>query len=135
MIARSPEHAIALIDKAFEEADIDTLVGLYEEHAVLIPTATVVRQEIRGRQQLHDFYSGLLAPGRFTVRQHQTHVVQVDDIALVTIRWTLSAKDRQPQTLIATVVFRRQADGAWMDLIDSGPAVLDQSDGIESLQM
>ena len=36
MIAHSPEHAIQLIDKAFQEADIETLVSFYDDAAVLI---------------------------------------------------------------------------------------------------
>jgi ketosteroid isomerase-like protein len=38
MFARDPTHAIELIDKAFQEADVDTLVSLYDDAAVLIST-------------------------------------------------------------------------------------------------
>ncbi len=126
MIAQSPAHAIELIDKAFEEADIDTLVGLYDEAAVLIPAATATGVEIRGHEQLRQFYSKLLVPGRFTVRQIKTHIVEADGIALITSRWSLGTQDAEPRILVATVVFRRNADGDWKDLIDSGPAVLEE---------
>lgn len=63
MFARDPAHAIELIDKAFQVADVDTLVSLYDESAVLISTEISPGREIRGKQELRDFYSRVLQPG------------------------------------------------------------------------
>jgi ketosteroid isomerase-like protein len=126
MYARDPAHAIELIDRAFQDADIDTLVSLYDDAAVLISTELDPRREIRGKQELRDFYSRVLKPGAFSVAQIKTHVVEADGIALFTSRWSLSRDGSPPKSFVATVVFRRQPDGGWKDLIDSSPAVLGQ---------
>jgi ketosteroid isomerase-like protein len=124
MFARDPAHAIALIDKAFQEADVDTLVSLYDDAAVLISTELAPGREIRGKQELREFYSRILQPGAFSVAQIKTHVVEADGVALFTSRWSLSRDGAPTKSFIATVVFRRQPDGGWKDLIDSSPAVL-----------
>lgn len=125
MFARDPAHAIELIDRAFQEADVDTLVSLYDDAAVLISTELAPGREIRGKQDLRDFYSRVLQPGAFSVAQIKTHVVEADGIALFTSLWSLSREGTQTKNFIATVVFRQQPDGGWKDLIDSSPAVLD----------
>ena len=127
MRARSPEHAIELIDKAFHEADVETLVSLYDDAAVQVDYIGVNQgKEARGKQELRDLYSRMLRPGLFTVKQIKTHVVQAGGIALFTSHWSASSDQEEPKTYIATVVLRQQPDGSWKDLIDSGPAVLDQ---------
>jgi len=124
MFARDPAHAIELIDEAFQNADIDTLVSLYDDKGVLISTELVPGQEIRGKQELRAFYSRVLRPGMFTVTQIKTHIVEADGIALLTSKWSLAREGAQTKTFIATVVFRRQPDGGWKDLIDTSPATL-----------
>jgi hypothetical protein len=47
MYARDPAHAIEVIDGAFQDADIDTLVSLYDDAAVLIAIEFAPGQEIR----------------------------------------------------------------------------------------
>jgi ketosteroid isomerase-like protein len=124
MFARDPAHAIELIDKAFQEADVDTLVSLYDDAAVLISTELAPSREIRGKQELREFYSRVLHPGAFSIAQMKTHVVEADGVALFTSCWSLSRDGAPTKSFIATVVFRRQPDGGWKDLIDSSPAVL-----------
>jgi ketosteroid isomerase-like protein len=124
MYARDPGQAIKLIDIAFQDADIDALVSLYDDAAVLTSTELVPGREIRGKQELRDFYSGVLKPGAFSVAQVNTHMVEADGIALFTSRWSLSRDGSPTKSFVATVVFRRQPDGGWKDLIDSSPAVL-----------
>jgi ketosteroid isomerase-like protein len=124
MFARDPARAIELIDKTFQAADVDTLVSLYDDAAVLISTELAPGREIRGKQELREFYTRVL-PGALSVAQIKTHVVEADGIALFTSRWSLIRERTLTKSFIATVVFRRQPDGGWKDLIDSSPAVLD----------
>ncbi|MGV6871963.1 YybH family protein [Pseudochelatococcus sp. B33] len=126
MIAQSPEHAIELIDKAFQEADVEALMSLYDDSAVQVDYVVAADgTEIRGKQALREMYAGLLRPGLFTVKQIKTHVVEADGIALFTSKLSLSFGEKEPRTYVATIVFRRQPDGSWKDLIDSSPSVLD----------
>lgn len=37
MLARNPEHAIELLDRAFNEGDLATVLRYYEDAAVVIP--------------------------------------------------------------------------------------------------
>ncbi len=36
-IAKSPEHAIQLLDRAFNDGDLDTVMALYDEAALVVP--------------------------------------------------------------------------------------------------
>ena len=123
MIARSPEHAIELLDDAFNRGDLDAVLGLYEEEAVVLPQPGT---EARGSEQLRKLYGSFMKPGT-TARQIRTHVVEADGIALFTSRWSLAVDDEPPQEFIATTVFRRQPDGGWKALIDNarGPLILE----------
>jgi ketosteroid isomerase-like protein len=125
MFARDPRHAVELIDKAFQEADVETLVSLYDDAAVLISSELDPGREIRGKPALREFYARVLQPGAFEVTQINTRVVEADGIALFLSRWSLRREGAVTRHFIATVVFRQQPDGGWKDLIDSSPSVLD----------
>jgi ketosteroid isomerase-like protein len=47
MIARSPEHAVELMDRAFNEGDLATVLSFYEDAAVVVtePGKTARRTE------------------------------------------------------------------------------------------
>jgi ketosteroid isomerase-like protein len=126
MYVRDPAEAIELIDNAFQNADIETLASLYDDAAVVIPTEVAPGLEIRGNANLWDFYFSFLRPGAFTVTRIKTHVIEADGIALATSFLSLGKRHAPPQTVVATVVFRRQRNGGWKALINSSSAVLDQ---------
>ncbi|VVE90021.1 YybH family protein [Pandoraea bronchicola] len=127
MIASSPQQAVELLDRAFNERDIDTVMGFYEDEAVVVaePGRTV-----RGRAQLRSFFEHAMKSG-VSAAQLKTHVVEVDGIALFLSRWTLAYKEPNgtvsTRELVATTVFRNQPGGGWKVLIDNplGPLVLD----------
>ena len=123
MIATSPEHAIELLDAAFNRGDLDTVLRYYEEAAVVLPQPGT---EVRGADELRTLYGSFMKPGT-VAKQIKTHVVEADGIALFTSRWSLTIADKPPQEFIATTVFRQQLDGGWKALIDNarGPLVLD----------
>ncbi|WP_419730822.1 YybH family protein [Lichenicola sp.] len=123
MIAKSPEHAIELLDAAFNAGDLDTVLRYYEPDAVVIPEPGT---EVRGTEELAILYGSFMKPGT-TATQIKTHVVEADGIALFTSSWRLSVEGQSPQEFIATTVFRQQPDGGWKALIDNarGPLVLD----------
>ena len=125
MLARSPGHAIELLDQAFNDGDLNTVLRYYEEAAVVIPRPGT---EARGMEQLRELYGRFMRPG-VSARQITTHVVEAGGIALFTSRWTLEVEGAPPETFVATTVLRRQPDGGWKALIDNarGPLVLDEA--------
>ena len=126
MIARSPEHAVELMDRAFNEGDLATVLSFYEDAAVVV---TEPGKTARGTEQLRRFFEQVMQSGS-SAKQLKTYVIEADGMALFLSRWTLQAKDVKPGTslrsFVATTVFRRQQDGGWKALIDNsfGPLVL-----------
>ena len=122
MIAKSPEHAVELLDKAFNEGDLDSVLDYYEDSAVVIPMPGI---EARGRAELRSLYQRVMKPGT-SAKQLTTHVMEADGVALFLSRWTLTVEGAPPETFIATTVFRKQPDGGWKALIDNprGPLIL-----------
>lgn len=123
MIATSPEHAVELLDKAFNEGDLASVLRYYEDAAVVIPVPGI---EARGIPELRSLFQRFMQPG-ITAKQVKTHVIEADGVALFTSRWTLSVPGAPTQTFIATTVFRKQPDGGWKALIDNarGPLILE----------
>ena len=122
MIAKSPEHAVELLDKAFNEGDLDSVLCYYEDAAVVISMPGI---EARGRAELRSLYQRVMKPGT-SAKQLTTHVMEADGVALFLSRWTLTVEGAPPETFIATTVFRKQPDGGWKALIDNprGPLIL-----------
>ncbi|WP_035356601.1 YybH family protein [Edaphobacter aggregans] len=126
MIAHSPEHAVELLDRAFNEGDIETVLGFYEEAAVVV---TEPGKLARGTQELRSFFDRVMRSGS-SAKQLKTHVIEADGVALFLSRWTLhignESSNADDRTFIATTVFRKQSDGGWKALIDNslGPLVL-----------
>ena len=122
MIARSPQHAIELLDDAFNRGDVEMILRFYDEAAVVFPEPG---KEVRGKEALRDLYAQVAKQGA-VARQLQTHVAEADGVALFTSRWSLRVEKGEPQVFFASVVLRRQPDGGWKALIDNarGPRIL-----------
>jgi ketosteroid isomerase-like protein len=126
MIANSPEYAVELLDRAFAQGDLDTVLSFYEDAAVVI---TEPGKSARGTGELRSFFAGAMRSGS-QAEQLRTQVIEADGVALFLSRWTLHRKgagaDVTPRTFIATTVFRKQPDGGWKALIDNpfGPLIL-----------
>jgi uncharacterized protein (TIGR02246 family) len=126
MIATSPEHAVELMDKAFNEGDLATVLSLYEDSAVVV---TEPGKAARGTEELRKFFEQVMRSGS-SAKQLKTYVIEADGMALFLSRWTLEAKGARTgaslRAFVATTVFRRQQDGGWKALIDNsfGPLVL-----------
>ena len=122
VMARSPEHAIEILDRAFNEGDLDAIMDLYEEVAVVVPQPGT---EARGKDAIRQMYAKMLQPG-MAARQLKIRVLEVDGIALFLSQWSLSRPGQDDETFISTTVLRQQ-DGGWKALIDNaqGPAILD----------
>jgi ketosteroid isomerase-like protein len=123
MFASSPEHIVQMMDKAFNEGDVNSLLGFYEDAAVVV---TEPAKLARGKQELRGFLEHVMS-SKPTARQLKTHVIEADGIALFLSRWTLATSGKaSSKKFVATTVFRRQPNGEWKALIDNslGPLVL-----------
>jgi uncharacterized protein (TIGR02246 family) len=126
MIPNTPEQAVEIVDRAFNNGDIETILNFYEENAVVV---TEPGKTARGKDELRSFFEQVLASKQLA-RQIKTYVLESDGIALFLSRWTLigpeSVSDSQTRRFIAITVFRKQASGEWKALIDNsfGPLVL-----------
>jgi ketosteroid isomerase-like protein len=108
MFASSPEHIVQMMDKAFNEGDVNSLLGFYEDAAVVVTEPTKLA---RGKQQLRLFLEYVMSSNH-TARQLKTHVIEADGIALFLSRWTLATSgEASPKKFVATTVFRRQPNG------------------------
>ncbi|EON13169.1 DUF4440 domain-containing protein [Pandoraea sp. SD6-2] len=127
MIARSPEHAVELLDRAFNAGDIDTVIDFYEDEAVVV---TEPGRTVRGREQLRNFFERAMKSGA-SAKQLKTHVLEADGVALFLSRWILEypvpGGEVSSRELVATTVFRKQPGGGWKVLVDNslGPLVLE----------
>jgi uncharacterized protein (TIGR02246 family) len=120
LAATEPEQIHGLFEQAFNAGDIDALIALYEPDATLIPQPGAVAEGTAAiREALRWF---LDRGGRITLDTKL--VLRVGDLAFLANRWSLTGgtmPDGSPAELGATTaeVARRQADGAWLYVIDN----------------
>jgi ketosteroid isomerase-like protein len=119
MPATTPEQIHQLFESAFNAADIDGLMGLYESNAALIAQPGSVDH---GSEQVRAALQGFLAlKGRITLNTKL--VFTVGDLAYLSNTWSLNGTgpDGNPVALGATTaeVARRQGDGTWRYVIDN----------------
>lgn len=126
MIVGSPEHAVEMVDDAFNRGDLDAVLDFYEAAAVVV---TEPGKLARGTVELRNFFERVMQSGA-SAKQLKTHIIEADGVALFLSRWTLKTAnadaDASGHTFIATTVLRKQSDGTWKALIDNslGPLVL-----------
>lgn len=127
MAASSPEHAVELLDRAFNEGDLDAVLSFYENAAVVVAEPNRI---VRGAIELRSFFEGAIRSGH-KAKQLKIRVIEADGVALFLSRWILipnnAGQEAETRTFVATTVFRKQPDGAWKALLDNpfGPLLLD----------
>jgi len=119
MIATRPEQVVELLDQAFNERDLEALLGLYEQNAAVV---TEPGKMARGASELRTLFAQVFTLGQ-SAKQIKTHVIEVDGIALFLSRWTLEGKaageEVSSPAFDAVTVLRKQADGSWKAVIDN----------------
>jgi uncharacterized protein (TIGR02246 family) len=127
MITQTPLETIQLLDEAFNCADIETILGCYEDEAAIVAEPNRL---VTGRAEIRATYEWIFANIKGTARQEKTHVIETGDIALFTSKWsftgTLLNGESASRESYASVVLRRQDDGRWRIVVDNswGHAVL-----------
>jgi uncharacterized protein (TIGR02246 family) len=118
--ATQPEQLHGLFDQAFNAADIEGLMALYEPGAVLIPQPGAISE---GTDAIREALTWFLdRKGKITLDSRL--VVQAGDLAYLANRWSLvggTMPDGSPADMGATTaeVARRQPDGTWLYVLDN----------------
>ena len=76
--ATSPENAVELLDRAFNEGDLDGVFGLYENDAAVVAEPNRI---VRGAVELKSFLEGAIRRG-LSAKQLKTRVIEADGVAL-----------------------------------------------------
>lgn len=124
-----PEGIHRKFEDAFNAADLDGLLALYEPDAALISSQGDIAV---GRDQIGRALQELLETGgKLTVDTQE--VVRVDELAQLTQRWSLTGSypDGTPLQLGAhnVEVVRRHLDGTWRFVLDRAIGPLADADG------
>jgi len=124
----TPIDTVNQLSDAINRGDLEAALALYEPNAVLVAQPG---QLARGSTELR------AALGRFIglkpeLRSETQSVIEVDDMALYTGRWTLRGTDPSGQTTtmggVSSDILRRQRDGRWLIAVDNpwGAKILEQ---------
>jgi len=113
MHAESPEDICRLFQSCMARGDIEAILGLYDAEIAFVNEAGVVKSGLRElRAELAPLAA---ATPRFDFEVKQ--VARSGDIALMHTWWMVSSNGREPRSVHAIEVARRQPDGAWRWII------------------
>ena len=111
MAAKSPQEICSLFKRYMGEGDIDSLIDLYDHEAVFLNREGQFRKGLEAiREELTPF-ARMKTVFDFKIKQ----VIEADNIALIHTQWQVLA--REPMSVYAMEVARRQPDGSWRWLI------------------
>ena len=117
--ATTPAQLMTLFAARASSGDADGLIALYEPEAVFEPQFGVV---LRGLDEIRSALTELAALRPRIGYVGEPDVVIVDDIAVVSNTWSMTAELPDGSTHreggISADVLRRQPDGSWLVLID-----------------
>jgi uncharacterized protein (TIGR02246 family) len=111
--ANTPEEVHVLFLDAFNRADIDALIALYE------PGATLVTGSGRavGGDAIRAAYEHILAGGPRMELETRAVIESAEGLAVLHARWTYF-RGKDAVRGLSTEVVRRQPDGSWLFVID-----------------
>lgn len=106
--AYKPEEIADLFLVFINSGNLDELVSLYEDNAVLITSGE--NTIARGKDEIRDFYSKLIANNPKFEKGQQSQPIVNGDIALTSSRLV--------NGFVTAEVARKQPDGSWRWIID-----------------
>ncbi len=119
MPVRTPEEMHPAFQAAFNAQDLDGLLALYEEGAVLTPEPGAV---VTGHAGIREALGGFLSLN-LPIRMTTKTIIPAGDLVMLHGAWSItgSGPDGSPIDLSArsSEVVRRQADGTWLYIIDN----------------
>ena len=105
--ARDPQELEPLLIARANAGDVDGMVALFEENAVLVIGGG---KFARGTREIREFYVELLATGYVFHAGEPYPAVLNGDLALTSSRY--------PNGTVSSEVARQQKDGTWLWVID-----------------
>ena len=115
----SPGAVVTSFAAHFNAAQLDALMGLYENGAVFVPAPGQAVTTMEGIRAATAQFLSLRLPIHIQVR----HVFEAGDVALVVSDWTIRGKAPSGDAIdlagTATDVMRRSASGGWRYVIDN----------------
>jgi ketosteroid isomerase-like protein len=119
MTAKTPAQLHEAFVQLFNNADLDSLISLYEPTATLLPFPG---EPVSGHAAIRDSLGQFLAlKGHMDLKIDR--IVLAQDIALLFSTWTLNGTGPDGTAVVMTGqtsdVARRQADGSWLFVIDN----------------
>lgn len=118
MKVMEPQDMNAAFEEAYNSRDIDRLMALYEQDAVMAPSPG---KRAVGHSEIREVLLRLLGfNARMTCKN--LYCIRVDRIALLQAEWKLSGTrpDGEPVEMSSRTaeVVRQQGDGSWSYIID-----------------
>ena len=112
------ERIIEKADRAINQEDFDTLMGIYADNAVLVikPGMNAV-----GKDQIKTACEAIAAyfEHSLDVKQTGMKIIEAGDTALVLARTLVSARNFPVTERKATYVFKRMGKSEWVCVIDN----------------
>lgn len=124
MGANEPDQMHELFTKFFNSKDIDGLLTLYEDNAVLL---SAPGQPVTGKAAIKDAIAMFLSMGGTMEFINESAPVVNGDIALTHGKWRLTPETGDAMEGSTAEVVRKGADGTWRYAVDNpwGSSVLD----------
>ncbi len=119
--ARSPEEIQTLFIAAIGNHDLDGLMALYDEDAVMVPSPGAA--PVRGLALIREALAGLLLLEPEDAALETIYCLRHDELALMRSAWRFTGTGPDGRrSLISgsgTEVMRRLPDGRWVQILDN----------------
>ena len=113
MPAHTPQEIHVLFLDAFNRADVEALVALYEPNALLVTGSGVAA----GHEAIREAYLRMLAGGGRMELETRAVLESGDGLAVLHSKWTFHRAGKVRPGL-STEVVRQQTDSTWLFVID-----------------
>ena len=113
MPAKIPQDIHSLFLDAFNRADVEALVALYEPNALLVTGNGLAL----GHDAIRKAYEKIVVDGAHMELTTQTVVESAEGLAVLHASWTYD-RGGSASAGVSTEVVRRQPDDSWLFVID-----------------
>jgi uncharacterized protein (TIGR02246 family) len=114
--AKTPAELHELFAKGFNEKNVDALLDLYEDDAVLVQSPGA---PVQGKEAIRAGIEEFLAMGGTMEFLAESEPVVNGDLALTHGRWRLTVEGGEPMQGETAEVSRLDADGVWRYVVDN----------------
>ncbi len=119
MTILTPEELLNLQVQEFNKGNINFLMSLYENNACLAPRPGQVDRDL---ESIRRNLQGLIDMGAKLDAKAQ-RIIYASDLALLITKWSVKGTEPNGNSINlngrGTVVFRQQADGSWLMVIEN----------------